>query len=97
MSGLDRAGYKQISRNVDAKIITDTMGAVTGDWHMLDVLSTEIQFAAITAPGIAGSSLITSKTTYTKPFILAGGQITAINISAKCTRCKVIAYNRIVL
>ena len=97
MSGLDRAGYMQISKGVKAKIITNTMGAVSGDWHKLDVMSTEIQFAGITAPGIAGTSLITSKTTYTKPFTLAGNNITAINISAKCTRCKVIAYDRIVL
>jgi len=97
MSGLDRAGYMQISDAVDSKLITSTMGAVTGSWYALDVVSTEAQFQYITAAGMAGSSLITSKTTYALGARFACSKITVVKLSVKDTHGKVIAHNRIVL
>ena len=95
--GMDRAGYKQISGAVDSILITDTMGAVTGDWVDFEVVSSQVQLAGITAPGLAGSSLITSLTTWEKGAKFRCSQITAIQISAKSSNTAVIAHERILL
>jgi len=96
-TGLDRAGYKQIVGSVDSKIITDTMGAVTGDWVQLEVLSSEIQLAGVTAPGCAGSSFIDSGTTFSQGWKFACSQITSVQVSAKCTDGRLLAHKRILL
>lgn len=99
--GLDRAGYLQISKSVDANLITDTMGATTcpgkAGWFCFQVISTEVQLAGITAPGMTGSSLITSGTTYERGAIFACSKITSIQVSAKSSNTAVIAYQRMVL
>lgn len=64
MDGGDRAGYKQICGAVDADFITDTMGATTGDWTDFSLLTASVIFTAVTAPGMANSSIIDSGTTY---------------------------------
>ena len=95
--GLDRAGYKQIAKSVDAVLITDTMGAVTGDFVDFVVISSEVQLTGITAPGMSGSSLITSGTTWEKGAVFACSQITSIQISAKSSNTAVIAHKRVLL
>lgn len=99
-TGLDRAGYKQISKNVDAKVITSTMSgaAVTGDWFCVEVLSSKANIATFTAAGITGSSLIgSSGVDHPHGASFSGGSITALKLSAKSTGHKLIAYTRVVL
>ena len=98
--GLDFAGYLQVSNATPAKLITCTMGntTCTGScgWYNFEVISTEIQLASVTAPALAGSSLITSGTTFVRGAVFSCGKITAINISAKSSNGKVIAHERTV-
>jgi hypothetical protein len=99
MDGGDRAGYKQIADAVDSKVITSTMsaGSVTGDWTGFDVISSYAAVAAIIAPGLAGSSLISSG----RPLLLGAkircSKMTGIRLSVKSTGHKVIAHNRILI
>jgi hypothetical protein len=97
MDGGDRAGYKQIAGSVDATFITDTMGAKTGDWVDFVVISSQVQLASVVAPGLAGSSFITSLTTWEKGAIFSCSQITSIKISAKSSNTAVIAHKRILI
>lgn len=99
MSGLDRAGYKQVSKNVHATVITSTMSGavVTGDWCGFEVISSYADVALIQASGITGSSLITSADSLEKGMYIGGGKTTGIRLSAKSTGHKVIAYQRVVL
>jgi len=87
MDGGDRAGYKQISKNVDAIIISSTSGATTGRWTGLEVLTTQAVFVGITAAGISNSSLITSATSYPQGTKIRGGSngITAITMYGTAT------------
>jgi hypothetical protein len=106
MDGGDRAGYMQISKNTQATIITSTgyplavtgdTSYTSGDWCGFEVISSGAAIAGIVAPGITGSSLITSATTYPLGTYIGGRQITAIKISTKSTGHKVMAYERVLL
>ena len=106
MDGGDRAGYKQISKNVDAIIITSTMGETTCDtgdtnkgWIGCEVISSKCAFAGITAAGITNASLITSGTSYNLGAWIGGGGtgIQKIKISTKSTGHRVIAYKQVLL
>jgi len=97
MDGGDRAGYKQISKAVDAVLITDTMGAVTGDWADFVVISSEVQLSSVIAPGLTYSSQINSGTTWIKGAEFTCSQITSIKISVKSSNTAVIAHKRILL
>lgn len=100
MTGGDRAGYLQITNAVPSKLITCTMGNTTcanpDGWYSFEVISTEIQLAAVTAPTLVGSSLITSGTTFVRGAVFSCSRITGINISAKSSNGKVIAHERVV-
>lgn len=95
--GLDRAGYKQIAKSVDAVLITDTMGAVTGDFVDFVVISSEIQLASVIAPGLQYATMIASGTTWEKGAVFACSQITSIKISVKSSNTAVIAHKRVLL
>jgi hypothetical protein len=69
------------------------MGAQTGDWVDLQVVSSDAQLVGITAPGMANSSLIDSETTYENGTVLACSQITSINVKGG----KVVAHKRTIL
>lgn len=97
--GMDRAGYKQISKNSHATVITSTMSGavVTGDWCGFEVLSSYAAIALVTAAGITGSSLITSGTSFAQNTYIGGSKITALRLSVDSTGHKLIAYERILL
>ena len=102
MDGGDRAGYKQISKNVDSYILTATSGSVSGDWYGLEIISTGAQIALITSTGMTNSSLITSGTTYPRGAWFGGGKITAIKLSTGTVgglkkASKAIAYKRVLI
>lgn len=97
MDGGDRAGYKQIADAVDSVFITDTMGAVTGDWVNFTVISSEVQIASVTAPGLQYASKINSGTTWIKGAVFACSKITSIKISVKSSNTAVIAHKRILI
>ena len=99
MDGGDRAGYKQISKNVDAIIITSTMSAAvtTGDWCGFEVLSSNAAIALVQATGIRNSSLLTSGRVLPQGMYVGGGKTTGLRLSAKSTGHKIIAYNRVLL
>jgi hypothetical protein len=95
--GGHRAGYKQVAKAVDAVLITDTMGAVTGDWTDFVVISSEVQLASVDAPGLTYSSQINSGTTWIKGAEFCCSQISSIKISIKSSNTAVIAHKRILL
>lgn len=99
MDGGDRAGYKQISKNVDARVITSTMagGVTTGDWYGFEVISSNAAVALVQASGITGSSLITSAYPLVQGVFVGGGKTTGLRLSTKSTGHKIIAYNRVLL
>jgi hypothetical protein len=100
MDGGDRAGYKQISKAVDATLIGPSTGSTTytsGDWSMIQVVSSKAVFAGITAPGMTNSSKISSATSWDKGVEIGCSKITAIKLSSKTTDHAVLAYNRILL
>ena len=97
MDGGDRAGYKQISKAVDAVLITDTMGATTGDFVDFVVISSEVQLTSVIAPGLDGASMINSGTTWVRGAEFSCSQITSIYISAKSSNTAVIAHKRVLL
>ena len=43
--GGHRAGYKQVSKNVDSYLITATCSKTSGDWSGFEVISTGAQIA----------------------------------------------------
>ena len=102
MDGGDRAGYKQISKNVTAILLTATSSKSSGDWYGFEVISTGAQIAAVTAAGLTNASLITSGTTYPRGAWFGCDKITVIKLSTGTIggakkASKVIAYNRILL
>ena len=102
MDGGDRAAYKQISKNVDAVLLTSTKGTVSGDWFGFEIISTYAQIAAITASGLTGSTLITSGTSYPRGAWFGAAKITAIKLSTGTVggakkASKAIAYKRILI
>ena len=99
MDGGDRAGYKQISKNTHATIITSTMSGdvTTGDWCGFEVLSSGAAIAVVNASGITGSSLITSATTREQGMYIGGGKTTGLRLSADSTGHVIIAYERALL
>ena len=102
MDGGDRAAYKQISKNVDSRLLSATMGAVSGDWFGFEVISTGAQIAYVTASGFTGSSLITSATTYPRGAWFGCAKFTAIKVSTGTLAgakkaSKLIAYKRILI
>lgn len=97
MDGGDRAGYKQIVGAVDSVFITDTMGAITGDFVKFTVISSQVQLASIVAPGLQYASQINSATTWEKGAIFSCSKITSIKISVKSSNTAVIAQKRILI
>ena len=98
--GGHRAAAKQISDVVDAILIgpsTGSTAAVTGSWCRIRVISSGAVFASITAPGLTGSSKVTSGTTWGNGTVIACSHITSIKLSSKTTRHAVIAYNKVLL
>ena len=101
MDGGDRAGYKQISRNVDATLITSTMGNTTAPrpWAYFEVVSSKAAIALVSAAGVTGSSLITSGTSFSMGAIIGGGAkgITDMGLSTDSTGHAVMAYEMVLL
>ena len=102
MDGGDRAGYKQISKNVDSILITSTSGNVSGDFSGMEIISTGAQIHHITAPSMRNSTLITSGTTYPRGAYFGTASITQIKLSTGTVggakkASKAIAYNRVLL
>ena len=98
--GLDRAGYKQVARCVDAILIGPSAGSTAytcGTWAMIEVVSSVAIFAGITAPGLTNAANITSGTTFLQGAIIACSKITQIKLSSDATDNMVIAFNRILL
>jgi len=98
-NGLDRAGYKQTSKNTHATVITSTMsGAVTtGKWFGFEVISSEAAVALVQASGVTGSSLLSSDVALPLGSFVGGGLTTGIRLSAQSTGHKVMAYELILL
>jgi hypothetical protein len=61
------------------------------------VISTKAVFAGITAPGLTGSSKITSGTTIALGAVRACNSITAIKLSSDSTGHMVLAHNKVLL
>ncbi len=106
MDGGDWAGYKQISNVVDALYIGPDTGATAvysasdyndAGWAKMMVVSSGAQISAITAPGLEGSSKITSKTTWEKGAVLACSQITEIKLTSKSSHGAVVMYDKVLL
>lgn len=102
MDGGDRAGYKQISRVVEAVLIGPSTGSTdytsaTGEWGEIYVLSSKVNFAGVTAAGLINSSKITSATTWLHQTVFACNGITAIKISSGTSGRSVIAYKKVLL
>lgn len=102
--GLHHAGYKQISKSVDADFIgpsTKSTAATTcptaAGWVDVEILSTDAQFAAITAPGLVGSSNITSETTFAKYWTLSCSKITAIKFTSETSGFMAICHRRVLI
>lgn len=95
--GGHRAGYKQVAKAVDAVFITDTMGAITGDFADFVVISSEVQLASVIAPGLQYASKINSGTTWIKGAEFTCSKITSIKISVKSSNTAVIAHKRILI
>jgi len=98
-NGLDRAGYKQTSKNTNATVITSTMsGAVTtGSWFGFEVISSNAAIALVEASGIIGSSKLTSDFPLPTGSFVGGGLTTGIRLSADSTGHKVMAYQLVLL
>jgi hypothetical protein len=100
MDGGDRAGYKQISWAADAILVGPTTGSTdytSGDWTRLLVLSSDAQFAGIVAPGLVGSSRITSADTFDHMTVIPASRITSFKLASGTSGQMVIAYNRILI
>jgi len=106
MDGGDRAGYKQISHVVEALYIGPDTGATKvyqssaynqSGWAEIRVISSGAQISAITAPGLEGSSNITSATTWEKGAILVCNQITQFKLSSDSSGGAVILYDKVIL
>jgi len=102
MDGGDRAGYKQISKNVDSYLISATSSKTSGDWFGFEVISSGAQIAAVTAASLTNASLITSATTYPMGSWIGSAKITMIKLSTGTvggakTASKVIAYGRVLI
>ena len=97
MDGGDRAGYKQIAGAVDSILITEANSPCTGDWIDFKVVSSGVQFVAITAPGMANASVIDSDATFVLGAKFACSKITIINITTGSSFGKVVAHNRILI
>ncbi len=102
MDGGDRAGYKQISKNVDSYLITATCSETSGEWCGFEIISTGAQIALITASGMTNSSLITSATTYPRGAWFGATKISVIKLSTGTAggakkASKAIAYKRVLI
>jgi len=106
MDGGDRAGYKQNSRVVDALFIGADTGATevyqssdynTNGWAEMVVVSSGAQISTITAPGLEGSTKITSETTWVTNAVLACNQITGFKLSSDSSGGAVILYDKVIL
>jgi len=97
MDGGDFAGYKQISKNTKATVITSTMsGAVTtGYWYGFEVISSKAAVALVQASGITGSSKLTSAFALSQGAFVGGGLTTGLRLSANSTGHKIMAYEKI--
>ena len=102
MDGGDRAGYKQISKNVDCIFITSTSGNVSGDFFGMEIISTGAQIHHITSPSMTGSTLITSGTTYPRGAWFGSASITQVKLSTGTVggakkASKAIAYKKVLI
>ena len=104
MTGGDRAGYMQIAGMVDADFIgpstksTDyTTCTWAHGWSKIEILSSAAIFAGVTAPGLSGSTNLTSATTFPQFWTLACSRITAIKFTSETSGFMAIAYRRILL
>lgn len=103
-AGLDHAGYLQNSNAVDAVLIGPSTGSTAATtcayaqgWYRVEVISSGAVFAGITAPGLTGSSKITSGTTYLKNAAITCSKITSVKLSCDSTGHAVIAFTRTIL
>jgi len=102
--GLDRAGYKQISHNVEAIFVGPTTGSTAettaltkNGYACIKVISSRAVFASITAPGLTNSSKITSATSFLQNAEIECNQITAFKLSCDTTGHMVTAFNKVLL
>jgi predicted Abi (CAAX) family protease len=97
-SGADIQGYRQISKTVAAVLIGPSTGSTdytSGTWQSVEVVSSKACFAGITAGGLAGSSKITSGTSFSQGAVIRCSLITAIKLSSGSTGHMVIAHNKV--
>jgi len=97
MDGGDRAGYKQISGCIMASLVGPSTGSTdwtSGDWADIEVISSAACFAGIVAPGLTGSSKITSATSFPMGSKIACNNITQVKLSSDSTGHCVILHNR---
>jgi hypothetical protein len=95
-----RDAYKQIAGCVDAILIGPSTGSTdytSGSWSEIEVISSKAVFAGITAPGLTGSSKITSGTSWAMGARIRCSHITAIKLSSDSTGHAVIALNKVLL
>jgi hypothetical protein len=99
MDGGDRAGFMQAARDVDAVLITSTMGkcSATGAWVDFEVISSEVLIKAVTAPGLVNASLLDSGTTFAQNAVFACSKITMIQLATGIAEGKVIAHKKVLL
>ena len=99
MDGGDRAGFMQTAKDVDAVLITTTMGAcsATGAWVDFEVVSSEALIKSLTAPGLVNASLIDSGTTYAQNAVFACSKITVIQLATGIAEGQVIAHKKVLL
>jgi hypothetical protein len=97
--GLDRAGYKQISKSVDSVLITTTMAAcsATQQWVSIEVISSEALIKSITAAGLTNASLIDSGTTFAQNAVIECSKITVVQLATQIAAGKVIAHERVLI
>lgn len=101
--GLAYAGYLQVSKAVDSDLIgpstkstAATTCPVSAGWYEMEVLSTAAVFAGITAPGLAGSSNITSESTFAQYWKLNCSKITAVKFTSETSGFMAILHRRVV-
>ena len=101
MSGLQVAGYKQISNAVKSDLITSTMAETTcpvsAGWYCAEVLSSGAQLESLTAPGISNASVLDSARTFEKGAKISCASITAIKRSTKDSHGLWMMHRRILI
>ena len=102
-SGMDRAGYLQIAGAVEADLFRSTGATalctcpVPQGWCRLEVLSSEVIFANITAPSITNDTKFDSGTTFKQNWALETGKITSFRFSTLASGRFVLAHRRVLI